>query len=521
MYRENGRIMNNHSENNKRIAKNTLMLYGRMLFGMFVSLYTSRVVLNTLGVEDYGIYNVVGGFVVMFSLISSSLSSSVSRFLTFELGKGDMEKLKQVFSTSLLIHIGLALVVFVIAESVGVWFVNNAMVIPEGRLYAANWIFQTSVFSFMLGLFMVTYNATIVAHECMKAFAYIGILDVVLRLCVILFIAYNHLDYDKLIVYSILLVFISLFLQSIYYYYCKKHFQEVSFRFSLDKELVREMTCYAGWNFFGNSAYILNTQGVNILINMFFGVIANGARGIADQVNGAINAFVGNFTTAMNPQIIKSFASGDLKYMHNLICSGAKMAFFLSFFLSLPILCETESILALWLNNVPEYSVVFTRLTIASSLTTVIGGTLVTGMAASGNIKRYQLIITSVGFLVFPLTWLAFKQGYPVSSAYWIFFIIYFILIFLRIYLVKDLIKINSSRYIKDVILRCMVVVVLSFVLPISLVLSCAPSIYRLILTVLLSFFSTGLLVYFIGLCRSERMYVNFVVIKYLKNKRK
>ncbi len=509
--------MDNHSENTKRIAKNTLMLYGRMLFTMVVSLYTSRVVLNTLGVEDYGIYNVVGGFVAMFSLISSSLSSSVSRFLTFELGKGDMERLKRVFSTSLIIHIGLALIVLIAAETIGLWFVNHKMVIPPERLYAANWVFQTSIFSFMLGLFMVTYNATIVAHERMSAFAFIGILDVLLRLGIILFIAYSPWKFDRLITYSILLIITSIILQCIYYFYCKTHFPESHFCFSLDKSLIREMTSFAGWNFFGNGAYILNTQGVSILINLFFGVVANSARGIANQVNGAISSFVGNFTAAMNPQITKSFASGDLEYMHKLVCSGAKLSFFMTLFLAVPIICETETILTLWLKEVPQHTIIFTRLTIASSMTTVIGGTLVTGMAASGDIKRYQLIITSVGFIVFPLTWVAFKIGLPVSSAYWIFLIVYFILIFLRIYLVKDLININPYRYLGDVILRCSIVTLLSFSLPICLVSFLPQSLSRLFLVLLVSFISTGIFTYSVGLSKTEQKFINFAICKIKK----
>lgn len=501
-------MSNNHSENTKRIAKNTMMLYCRMLFSMVVSLYTSRVVLNTLGVEDYGIYNVVGGFVAMFSLISSSLSSSVSRFLTFELGRGDMERLKRTFSTSLLIHVVLAIIIFVLMESIGVWFLNNKMTIPTERIYAANWVFQASIVSFMLGLLSVPYNASIVSHERMKTFAYVGILDVILRLMIILFIAYFPWTFDKLIVYSLLLVGVGFLMQYVYWTYCSRNFKECRFTLSFDRMLIREMTAFAGWNFFGNGAYILNTQGVNVLINLFFGVVANTARGIAGQVDGAIQSFVGNFTTAINPQITKSFAAGDYEYMHKLICRGAKFSFFLTLLLSVPVICETEMILALWLKTVPPHTVVFVRLAIASSMTTVIGNTLVTGMAASGNIKRYQLIITSVGFVVFPLTWIAFKLGFPVSSTYWIFFIIYFTLIFLRIYLVKDLIHINPFMYLKEVVLKGLIVALLSFSIPVSLSFSLSSSIGRLFLIILVSFTCSTLSIYIVGLDKEERFYV-------------
>ena len=500
--------MTNHSENTKRIAKNTMMLYMRMLFSMVVSLYTSRVVLNTLGVEDYGIYNVVGGFVAMFSLISSSLSSSVGRFLTFELGRGDMERLKRTFSTSLMIHVALALIIFIAMETIGVWFLNNKMTIPAERLYAANWVFQGSIVSFMLGLLSVPYNASIVSHERMKTFAYVGILDVILRLMIILFVAYSPWTFDKLIVYSLLLVGIGFLMQYIYWNYCSRNFKECRFTISFDRMLIREMTAFAGWNFFGNGAYILNTQGVNILINLFFGVVANTARGIAGQVDSAIQSFVGNFTVAINPQITKSFAAGDYEYMHKLVCRGAKFSFFLTLLLAVPVICETETILTLWLKTVPPHTVVFVRLAIASSMTTVIGNTLVTGMAASGNIKRYQLIITSVGFVVFPFTWLAFHLEFPVSSAYWIFFIVYFILIFLRIYLVKDLIYINPFMYLKGVVLRGVIVALFSFIIPVSLCIFLPTSIERMFLIVVVSLACSILSIYYIGLDKEERCYV-------------
>ena len=310
--------MSETSANNKRIAKNTLLLYVRTLFIMLVTLYTSRVVLNTLGVSDYGIYNVVGGVVAMFSVISVSLSSSISRFITYELGHGDFDKLKRIFSTSINIQVGISLVILVLAEVFGVWFLNTKMNIPAERMTAANWVLQCSLLSFIIGLISVPYNACIIAHERMSAFAYISILEVVLKLAVVYMLLVS--PYDKLATYAVLLVVVALIVRLTYGQYCKRHFEESRYRFVHDKSLIKEMTGFAGWSFFGNGAYMLNTQGVDMLINIFFGVTFNAARGVATQVQNAVMQFVNNFTVAVNPQITKSYASGEREYMYKLVC---------------------------------------------------------------------------------------------------------------------------------------------------------------------------------------------------------
>ena len=309
--------MSETSANNKRIAKNTLLLYVRTLFVMLVTLYTSRVVLNTLGVSDYGIYNVVGGVVAMFSVISVSLSSSISRFITYELGHGDFDKLKRIFSTSINIQVGISLVILVLAEVFGVWFLNTKMNIPAERMTAANWVLQCSLLSFIIGLISVPYNACIIAHERMSAFAYISILEVVLKLAVVYMLLVS--PYDKLATYAVLLVVVALIVRLTYGQYCKRHFEESRYRFVHDKSLIKEMTGFAGWSFFGNGAYMLNTQGVDMLINIFFGVTFNAARGVATQVQNAVMQFVNNFTVAVNPQITKSYASGEREYMYKLV----------------------------------------------------------------------------------------------------------------------------------------------------------------------------------------------------------
>lgn len=458
--------MQNHAENTQRIAKNTLMLYGRMLFSMVVSLYTSRVVLNTLGVVDYGIYGVVGGFVAMFSLISSSLSSAVSRFLTFELGRGDKDRLSKAFSTSLFIHIVLAVVVFIIAETVGVWFVNNKMTIPADRLYAANWVFQASILSFMFGLFSVPYNASIVSHERMSAFAYIGILDTTLKLLVVLFIAHCKWHFDKLIVYSLLLVAVSVSLQCIYLMYCRKNFEECRLRVSFDKEFWKEISAFSLWNFIGCTAGILKDQGVNILLNLFVGPVLNAARGVAGSVNGAVSGFAGNFMTALNPQITKSYASGELKYAHYLVERGSRFSFYILLFFAVPILLETDFILTIWLKQYPEHTLNFVRLVLILSLVDSLSNTLITLQNATGRIRNYQLVVGGILLLNFPLSYACLKLGMAPESTYLVAIAVGIMCMLVRLMFVRKTAQLSMGSFVKNVVLNVAMVTAASIILP-------------------------------------------------------
>lgn len=393
--------MTQNASDNKRIAKNTLLLYIRTILIMLVSLYTSRVVLNTLGVEDYGIYQAVGGVVAMFSVISGALSNSISRFITFGLGRGDLDNLNRVFCTSINIQILISVIVLLLCEAVGVWFLNYKMNIPVDRLPAANWVLQSSLITFVLGLLSTPFNASIIAHEHMNAFAYISILEAVLKLIIIYALCIS--PYDKLISYSILLVIVSAIIRFIYGLYCRKHFSECKYRFIYDKPIFREMVGFAGWNFFTNAAYIFNTQGISILINIYFGVALNAARGIATQVDAAVRQFVDNFSMAVNPQITKSYASGDIERMNYLICKGARFSFFLLFLFCLPVIVETNYILSIWLKTVPNYTVAFVRLAFVGSLITCLGTTGYTACMATGKIRNYVIWITLSGSMVFLL----------------------------------------------------------------------------------------------------------------------
>ena len=351
--------MSNQSVNNKRIAKNTLMLYIRMLFTMGVSLFTSRVILQTLGIEDYGIYSVVGGIITMFAFINGGMISATQRFLTFEIGKGNLLQLKKVFSTSLQIHTLIAFVIVLLGETVGLWFLYEKLVIPPDRLVAALWVYQCSIIVCVINIMSVPYNADIIAHEKMSAFAYISIIEVILKLAIVYMLYVT--PWDKLITYSILLLIVQLIIRCIYARYCSNHFEESHYCHQVDKSLFKEMFAFAGWSFWGNLAGVLYTQGLNMMLNMFFGPIVNAARGIAVQVQAAVQQFIGNFQVALNPQITKNYATGELVQMHILMFRSARFSFFLLYLLTLPILLETNYILTLWLETVPADAVVFTR----------------------------------------------------------------------------------------------------------------------------------------------------------------
>lgn len=501
-------MINSQSENTKRIAKNTLMLYVRMLFSMLVSLYTSRVVLNTLGVEDYGIYNVVGGFVAMFSLISNSLSSSTSRFLTFELGKGNAERLKQVFSTSLAIHVVLIAVILVLMETIGVWFLNARMTIPSERLYAANWVFQASVLSFLFRLFSVSYNAAIMAHERMKAFAYIGILDVILRLLIVLFIAHSSWRFDRLIVYAWLLVVVSISMQGIYLCYCKRNFEECRLRLHFDKECWREMSAFAGWNFIGCTAGLLKDQGVNILLNLFVGPVLNAARGIAMSVNTAIGNFSGNFMAALNPQITKSYAAGEHSYMMSLVERGSRFSFYILLVLALPVLMETDFVLTLWLKQYPAHTVNFVRLVLLLSMLDILSNTLITLQTATGRIRNYQLAVGGMLMLNFPLSYICLWIGLPPESVLFVALSVSLGCLMLRLLFLKRMVALSVRNYLYNVCLNVFLVFLAASVIPAMLWIRMEEGWLRFVFVTIFCIICSLLAIYKIGCSVSERQFM-------------
>ena len=494
------------SANNKRIAKNTLFLYFRTIVIMLITLYTSRIILNVLGVQDYGIYNVVGGVVAMFGVISGALSSSISRFITFELGKGNVDRITRIFSSSINIQFVIAFFVFSIGEIVGLWFLNYKMNIPPDRLEAANWVLQCSLLAFCIKLVSVPYNACIIAHERMKAFAYVSILEALLKLGVCFLITISTID--KLVSYSTLLVGVSICIRFTYTIYCHRNFEESHYHFIFDKSILKEMTGFAGWSFFTNSAYIFNTQGVNILINLYFGVTVNAARGIATQVDHAVMQLVNSFTTALNPQITKNYAAGKIDAMFTLVCKGAKFSFFLLYIFALPVIVEAEYILAIWLKIVPPHAVNFVRLAIVASMVHIVGKTGYTAIMATGQIRRYVIWITTVGCLVFPLTWIAFELGAPSESTYIVFIIVYTTVEITRLWLMKEQLHFPVSMFMKEVIVKIIIVVLSSVFIPIIFVYSMDSSMLRTILSVIICMISTVTSTFLFGLTVNERLQI-------------
>lgn len=501
-----------NTHDTKRIAKNTLAMYIRMAVMMVIGLYTSRVVLNVLGVEDYGTYNVVGGVVSMFSLLTASMSGSISRYLTFSLGKGDEKQLRRVFSVSLEVQMILAVVVVLAVEVVGVWFLNSQMKIPDGRLVAANWVMQCTLLSFVVDLLMVPYNASIISHERMNIYAYISIWDAVMKLAIV-FALYLS-PFDKLKSYAVLLLLVSTLTTMIYWLYCRRNFAECHFRVVKDKALIKEMTSFAGWGMIGDGAWMLNTQGVNILMNLFFGVVLNAARGVATTVDNVVQGFVRNFMVALNPQIVKSYAAGDFTYMHRLIFMGSKYSYFLMLFFFVPISLETRTILTLWLNIVPDYAVVFTQLTLMSTMCLTLGNTMIPAVQATGKIRNYTIAMGGMALANFPLTWIAFSLGASPVWAYLIYFLIFFSMVFVRLYIVKGLIRLSIRDFVRNVLQKVAAVSVMAYIVPLSICLFQTASVFRMIEICLASSLCTALAVYFVGLNDIERNLAKDLVLR-------
>ena len=507
--------MSNQSANNKRIAKNTLLLYVRMLFAMLVSLYTSRVILQTLGVEDYGVYNVVGGVITMFTFLNSAMSSATSRYITFEIGKGNMEQLKKVFSTALQIHAAIALLIVTLGETAGLWFLMNELVIPDGRMEAAMWVYQCSIVTAVVTIMSVPYNADIIAHEKMSAFAYISVLEILLKLAIVYLLV--ALPFDKLKVYAVLVLLVGLLIRYIYTRYCHKHFEESHYIHRIDKPLLKEMSSFAGWSFWGNLAAILYSQGLNMMLNIFFGPVVNAARGIATQIQSVVTQFVTNFQMALNPQITKTYASGELDKMHSLMFRSARFSFMLLFFLSLPIMLETNYILTLWLGIVPENTVIFARIIIAISLIYTIANPCVIANQATGKVKVYQAVVGGLLLLILPISYVVLKLGAPAYSVFIVHFCVESVAQFARMYMLRNMIDLPLLSYVKNIYLPIMGVVALSMVLPMLVYNNMQEGFIRLLAVGMTCVLSVAMTSLFIGMTRNERSFLIDKSLKVLK----
>ena len=403
---------------NKTIAKNTLFLYFRMMFTMAIHLYTSRVILQILGVNDFGIYQAVGGVVGMITFINAALSVGTSRFLTFELGTGNFEKLKRTFSTVLTAHVILAFIIVILSETIGLWFVHNKLIIPTERLYAAVIAYHLSVFTVVAQLILVPYNATIISHERMGIYAYASIVDAVLSLIIVYLLTIGNID--KLVLYSALFLCVKAGMTIFYALYCVRSFVETRCKLNMDKQILREVLSYSGWNLLANGAIALNNQGALILLNMFFSPGVVTGRAIANQVNMAAFNFITNFRTATNPQIVKRYAAKDLEGSKELLLSSTKYSYYLMLMLALPIVLTAEPLLKLWLGHIPPYSVVFLQLAIVTSLFQVFDTSFYTALYAKGQIRENAIVSPMVGFIVFPVMYILFEFGFSPESMAWV-----------------------------------------------------------------------------------------------------
>lgn len=504
--------MSENSANNKRIAKNTALLYIRMIFLMCIALFTSRVILDVLGVEDYGIYNVIGGVVLMFSFISGSLATAAQRYITFELGKENNGNLKEVFSTFVTLHVALGILIAIIAEPIGLWFIYNKMMIPESRLNAAFWVFQFSVISLIVMLISVPYNALIIAHERMNAFAAISVVEAILRLAIV----YSLLlfsEVDKLILYGVLMLIVQVVVRFLYTIYCKRHFEESEYKFVWNKKLVHEVAGFVGWSIFGNVAFISYTQGLNLLLGTFFVPAVNAARGIAVQVQGAVNSFVSNFQTAINPQITKQYAAGNLNEMVNLVFKSSRFSFYLLMLTTLPIMLETELILKLWLGQIPPYTIEFMRIILLTTWINSIANPLIVSVKATGHIQRYESTVSIIMMCILPISYVLLRLGYNAVSVFIVHLVMEICAMSFRISITSKMINFKLSDYFQKVLFRLILVSMVALFLPLLCRYLMTHGIWNSILTILIAVFSSILSVYFVGLESSEKQFISSKVL--------
>lgn len=504
--------MNKVESDNKRIAKNTLLLYSRMLITILVGLYTSRIVLKTLGVNDYGIYNIVGGIVSMLAFLNSAMATASQRYISFELGCGKIEQLKKIFSTIVSVHLMLAFVVFVIAETVGLWLVNTQLNIAEDRMVAANWVYQCSILTFILTIISVPYNSCIIAHEHMKAFAYVSIVEAMLKLLMVhILLIINN---DRLILYAIMILFVALIVRLVYGLYCRKYFIECVYNFVFDKKLFKEISAFIGWNVFGNMGFSFKDQGSNIILNLFCGTAINAARGIAIQVYGIVVNFSNNFIMSLNPQITKKYAAGDVTGSMDLMYAGCRFSFFLLLIITIPIMINTDYLLSLWLGSVPNYTSIFLQLFLISALFNAMGKPIDTVLQAIGKIKYAQIAVCGIMLCELPLVYIVLYMGEEPYVVMFPAILVTIIALIVRFFILKcylhytNIVKMLFGILVKNVLLGLLCYAIMK----------CIKSLFPInfLSFLLVSCFScvvVAMVVYIFGINKNERHNVNVKVI--------
>ena len=494
--------------NKKRIAKNTVLLYGRMLFNMAVVFYTSRILLNILGVEDYGVYNVVGGVVALFSFLNGTLGGATSRFITFDLGKGNLEDLSKTFSAAFICHLIIGGIVVILAESIGLYLLTHKMIIPEESRTAAMWVFHFSVASAFLTMTQVPYNASIIAHEKMNAFAYIGITDTLLKLGVVLTLKYIFED-NRLFLYGFFIFYETFLITLCYRLYCRKSFVECKLRLSYDSVRTKRLFAYAGWDFIGGLTGIAQGQGLNVLLNMFFGPAVNAARAISVQVNGAVSQFSNNFMMAVRPQIIKAYANNQIKEMMDLVYSSAKYGCIMALFLVLPLMAETHYVLELWLRNVPAYVETFCKIILVVSLINVWRNPFVAALHATGNIKLANVLCGTILVLTLPISYVALKKGAGPNSVFWITLVTTGIVLIVDLINLKRFLPISLVRHFKQVIMPCILVSAIVALTLFFMQNMMSESFVRLVLITVTSSIELGLISYVFVVDKETRKKIN------------
>ena len=486
------------------IAKNTVLLYIRTLIVLFISLWTSRVILQSLGAEDFGIFNAIGGLVTMFSILTGSMSHAISRFITFEIGTGDFDKLKRVFSASMIVQIAFIGVIVLVAETVGLWFLNTKMTIPSTRLTAANWVFQFTLITFCFNLLSIPYKSELIAHEHMKTYAHISVVENVLRLAIAFMIYIS--PFDRLVFYSALMTLLAIGIRVFYQLYCRHNFFECrGFKWKVEKELIFEMGKFAGWNMFGSAAVTFRTQGISIILNMFFGPLLNAAYGIANQVNSAVMSFTHDFTTAFTPSITKAYAENKIEYVKSLVLQGARFSYFLLLLFVLPILFETETILTIWLKNVPDHSVQFVRLILIFSLVEILSQTIIRAVLATGDIKRYQIIIGLVALSTIPIAYVFLRLGFDPESTMIVAIAVAIAALLIRMLIIRPMIGLSFWDFTRQVLIRVLIVTAVAVVPPSIVYILMPIGWFSFIVVSLTCVISTTVASLFIGCSISER----------------
>lgn len=499
----------------KKVLKNTLFLYARMIIVMGANLYTARVVLDSLGVDDYGIYNVVGGIVLMFSILSSSITAAITRFITYEIGVQNKTNIQKIFSTSINIQIFLGIIVIVLAELLGLWFLNNKMVIDAKRVFAANLVFQFSILTFFINLISIPYNSIIIAYEKFSIFSYIAIFEALGKFLVAFLLVF--VSFDRLIAYACLQCVLAIVVRFIYTIYCKYHFPETAYSFSFDKHLLLKMLKFSGWNFIGASSAILRDEGGNMLLNVYCGPSVNAARGIAFQVSNAIYSFTNNFVMAVNPQIIKSYASKDYEYMLRLVYRSARMSFYLLWLIGFPLLLNLDYVLSIWLVEVPLYTANFIYIILLASFFDAMSAPLITAMLATGNIRNYQLIVGGLQMLNFPLSLVFLANGFLPVAVFVVYAVLAVCCFIARLIILRYMINLSILYFLRYVVFRCSLVSMISvlpalFFLKIEVV-----SFLSLFFVSFFVFLWSVVIIYVFGIEHKERIEINLKVISFVR----